>query len=108
MERPAWLLTVKFDSCNNLYHPFILIVSFCVLSGLIIKYENIIIIIGPPIPEGARSQRAPDPRGPQKSKTIFLCCKNDFLYFTYSCSNFKIFPLLHIKRRCSGLELGER
>ena len=45
MERPAWLLTVKFDSCNNLYHPFILIVSFCVLSSLIIKHENIIIII---------------------------------------------------------------
>jgi len=27
------------------YHPFILIVSFCVLSSLIIKNENIIIII---------------------------------------------------------------
>src|SRR6218665_425120 len=37
MERPAWLLTDKFDSCNNLYRPFILIVSFCVLSSLIIK-----------------------------------------------------------------------
>ena len=42
MERLAWLLTVKFDSCNNLYHPFILIVSFCVLSSLTIKHENII------------------------------------------------------------------
>jgi len=45
MERPAWLLTVKFNSCNNLYHPFILIVSFCILSSLIIKHENIIVII---------------------------------------------------------------
>ena len=42
MERPVWLLTVKFNSCNNLYHPFILIVSFCVLSSLIMKHENII------------------------------------------------------------------
>ena len=51
MKRPAWLLTVKFDSCNNLYHPFILIVSFCVLSSLIIKtrkYYYIIIIIEMP------------------------------------------------------------
>src|SRR6218665_534763 len=47
MERPAWLLTVEFDFCDNLYHQFILIVSFCVLSSLMInnKHENIIIII---------------------------------------------------------------
>ena len=44
MERPAWLLTVKFDSCNNLYHPFILIVSFCVLSSLIIKNTKILLL----------------------------------------------------------------
>ena len=36
--RPAWLPTVKFDSCNNL------LVSFCVLSICLLN-ENIIIII---------------------------------------------------------------
>jgi len=45
MERPAWLLTVKFDSCNNLYHPFILIVSFCVLTNLIIKNTKILLLL---------------------------------------------------------------
>src|SRR6218665_2495875 len=43
MERHAWLLTVKFNSCNNLYHPFILTVSFCVLSSLIIKNTKILL-----------------------------------------------------------------
>jgi len=41
---PAWLPAVKFDSCITCYYLFILIVSFCVLSSLIIK-KNIIIII---------------------------------------------------------------
>src|SRR6218665_1332205 len=45
MERHAWLLTVKFDSCNNLYHPFILTVSFCVLSSLIIKNTKILLLL---------------------------------------------------------------
>src|SRR6218665_2245212 len=43
MERHAWLLTVKFNSCNNLYHPFILTVLFCVLSSLIIKNTKILL-----------------------------------------------------------------
>jgi len=45
MERPAWLLTVKFESCNNLYYSFILIVSFCVLSNLIIKNTKLLLLI---------------------------------------------------------------
>ena len=46
-----WALCVAADSLINstpvitCYHPFILIVSFRVLSSLIIKHENIIIII---------------------------------------------------------------
>src|SRR6218665_3555780 len=45
MERPAWLLTFKFDSCKNFYHPFILIVSFCVLSSLIIKNTTLLLLL---------------------------------------------------------------
>src|SRR6218665_2563470 len=42
MERLTWLLnSTPVITC---YHPFILTVSFCVLSCLIIKHENIIII----------------------------------------------------------------
>ena len=45
MEHPARLLKLNSTPVITCYHPFILIVSFCVLSSLIIKHENIIIIL---------------------------------------------------------------
>src|SRR6218665_3677617 len=44
MERPAWLPKLNSTPVMTCYHLFILIVSFCVLSSLIIKDKNIIYI----------------------------------------------------------------
>ena len=43
IEGPAWLLKLNSTPVITCYHPVILIVSFCVLSSLKIKHENIII-----------------------------------------------------------------
>ena len=44
MERPAWLLTVKFDSCNNLLSFVHIDCIIRVLLSFSMKFENIIII----------------------------------------------------------------